>query len=126
MMNGLNLVSSRRKAMKLGAAGVAAMTVPASFTTPARAQVNEMYHWTRGPSTLPLLLTHDHPALKAEAEKLGVQIEFHGPTGIDIEAQNDILQQVAATKPAGIMFMPFGEGHNETINSVMAGGIPLY
>jgi ribose transport system substrate-binding protein len=62
---------------------------------------------------------------KAEAKRLGVEIQFHGPTGIDIQAENDILQQVAASGAAGVLFMPFGEGHNETINSVMKAGVPV-
>jgi ribose transport system substrate-binding protein len=32
---------------------------------------------------------------------------------------------VAASGAAGVLFMPFGEGHNETINKVMKDGVPV-
>ncbi len=84
-----------------------------------------VYWWIASLSTLPLFLSVDHPALEREAERLGVTIKFGGPETIDIAAENNILEQVAAQEPDGILFMPFGEGHNETINSVIAAGIPL-
>ena len=92
---------------------------------PAQAQEPEHYYWIASLSTVPLFLAHDYPALKAEAKRLGVSIDFAGPQNIDIEAQNNILQQIAAKKPAGVLFMPFGEGHNELINQVIADGVPL-
>ncbi len=91
----------------------------------AQDQDKERYYWIASLSTVPLFLAHDYPALRAEAERLGVSIEFAGPENIDIESQNNILQQIAASNPAGILFMPFGEGHNEIINQVIADGIPL-
>lgn len=85
----------------------------------------EQYVWIASLSTLPLFLAHDYPALKEEAARLGVDIEFSGPTNIDIESQNTILEQWIAKKPDGILFMPFGEGHNEIINKAIAEGIPV-
>lgn len=113
--------------MRLGirVMALAAAAATMAFAGGARAQEKETYHWIASLSTLPLFLTHDQPALKAEADRLGINIEFHGPTGIDIQAQNDILEQVAASGAAGVLFMPFGEGHNETINKVMKGGVPV-
>lgn len=85
----------------------------------------EQYVWIASLSTLPLFLSHDYPSLKEEANRLGVDISFAGPTTIDIESQNTILEQWIAKKPAGILFMPFGEGHNPIINKSMAEGVPI-
>jgi len=85
----------------------------------------EQYYWIASVSTIPLFLFHDYPTLKQEAESWGAEIFFQGPTNIDIEMQNMILEQVMAKKPAGILFMPFGEGHNSTINKCIDSGIPL-
>jgi len=85
----------------------------------------EQYYWIASVSTIPLFLFHDYPTLKQEAESWGAEIFFQGPTNIDIEMQNSILEQVMAKKPAGILFMPFGEGHNSTINKCIDSGIPL-
>ena len=89
------------------------------------AEEREQYVWIASISTLPLFLAHDYPALQEEAARLGVDIEFAGPTTIDIETQNTILEQWIAKEPDGILFMPFGEGHNEIINKAIAAGIPL-
>jgi len=85
----------------------------------------EQYVWIASLSTLPLFLSHDYPSLKEEAQRLGVDISFAGPTTIDIESQNTILEQWIAKKPAGILFMPFGEGHNAIIDKSIAEGVPL-
>jgi ribose transport system substrate-binding protein len=85
----------------------------------------EQYYWIASVSTLPLFLFHDYPTLKQEAESWGAEIHFQGPTNIDIELQNTILEQVMAKKPSGILFMPFGEGHNSTIDKCIDSGIPL-
>lgn len=105
--------------------GLAALFAGLVSLAPVRAAEPEQYYWIASLSTVPLFLAHDYPALKAEAKRLGVSIDFAGPENIDIEAQNNILQQIASKKPAGILFMPFGEGHNEIINQVLADGIPL-
>jgi len=85
----------------------------------------EQYYWIASVSTIPLFLFHDYPTLKQEAESWGAEIHFLGPTNIDIELQNTMLEQVMAKKPAGVLFMPFGEGHNSTINKCIEAGIPL-
>jgi len=91
----------------------------------SKAQEKEQYYWIASVSTIPLFLFHDYPTLKQEADRVGAEIHFLGPTTIDIEMQNNMLEQVMATKPAGVLFMPFGEGHNATIDKAMDQGIPL-
>ena len=90
----------------------------------ARAE-KEQYYWIASVSTIPLFLFHDYPTLKEEAESWGAEIHFLGPTNIDIELQNTMLEQIMAKKPNGVLFMPFGEGHNSTINKCIDSGIPL-
>ena len=96
-----------------------------SSLTVIAAPKKEQYVWIASLSSLPLFLTHDYPALKEEAARLGVNIAFAGPTTIDVESQNTILEQWIAKKPAGILFMPFGQGHNTIINKAINAGIPL-
>lgn len=94
-------------------------------TLPVFSQEKEQYYWIASVSTLPLFLTHDYPALKEEADRVGAEIHFMGPQNIDIEMQNNVLQQVMAKNPDGILFMPFGEGHNTVIDQVLDQGVPL-
>jgi len=100
-------------------------TLTIAFTMPAFSQGKEQYYWIASVSTLPLFLTHDYPALKEEADRVGAEIHFMGPQNIDIEMQNNVLQQVMAKNPNGILFMPFGEGHNTVIDQVIDQGVPL-
>ncbi len=85
----------------------------------------EQYYWIASFSTFPLFLLHDYPALKEEADYWGAEIHFLGPTALDIELQNTMLEQVMAKRPAGVLFMPFGEGHNTTIDKAMDQGVPI-
>ena len=85
----------------------------------------EQYYWIASFATHPLFLTHDYPALKQEADYWGAEIHFLGPPALDIETQNSMLEQTAAKKPNGILFMPFGEGHNVVIDQVIDRGIPV-
>jgi len=110
----------KRTSQILVALGLAAFGI-----TPAASQTGEKYYWIARLSTVPLFLAHDYPALKEEAKRLGVQIEFAGPENIEIEKENNVLQQVSTSGAAGVLFMPFGEGHNETINGVIRAGVPL-
>jgi ribose transport system substrate-binding protein len=100
-------------------------TLTIAFTMSAFSQEKEQYYWIASVSTLPLFLTHDYPALKEEADRVGAEIHFMGPQNIDIEMQNNVLQQVMAKNPNGILFMPFGEGHNTVIDQVIDQGVPL-
>ena len=93
--------------------------------TQANAAKKEQYYWIASLSTLPLFLFHDYPTLKEAADKVNAEFHFTGPTNIDIEMQNNILEQVMVKRPDGILFMPFGEGHNATIDKVIDSGIPL-
>ena len=93
--------------------------------TQANAAKKEQYYWIASLSTLPLFLFHDYPTLKEAADQVNAEFHFTGPTNIDIEMQNNILEQVMVKRPDGILFMPFGEGHNATIDKVIDSGIPL-
>jgi len=89
------------------------------------AETEEEYVWICSLSTFPLFLAHDYPALKQLAKELGVKITFAGPKEFDVEAQNAVLEQQIAIKPAGILFLSFGDVHNASINKVIDAGIPL-
>ena len=105
------------------AAETTAAETTAVETTAATPQ--EEYVWICSLSTYPLFLAHDYPALKQLAKELGVKITFSGPETFDVEAQNNVLEQQIAIKPAGILFLSFGDVHNASINKVIEAGIPL-
>ena len=116
----------KQKTLYLLVALVSVALLLSAFTVAgAKKEKKEDYYWIASLSTLPLFLAHDYPALKEEAERLGVDIHFLGPSSIDIARQNTILQQVLAKDPAGILFMPFGSGHNAVINEAIDQGVPL-
>jgi ribose transport system substrate-binding protein len=97
-------------------------------TKAAEAKVSgaqEEYVWICSLSTFPLFLAHDYPALKQLAKELGVKMTFSGPKEFDVEAQNTVLEQQIAIKPAGVLFLSFGDVHNASINKVISAGIPL-
>ena len=104
---------------------IATFAFSAGGSEAASGDAKEHYYWIASLSSLPLFLFHDYPTLKQEAEMWGADISFTGPTNIDIELQNTMLEQIMATQPDGILFMPFGEGHNSTIDNVIDSGIPL-
>jgi len=91
----------------------------------AAVEPEEEYVWIACLATLPLFLTHDYPALKQEAERLGVKITFAGPADLNIEVENNILEQTIARKPAGIVFMPFSPSSAPIINKALDAGIPI-
>jgi len=91
----------------------------------ATEEPQEEYVWIACLATLPLFVTHDYPALRQEAERLGVQITFAGPADMNIELENNILEQTIARKPAGIIFMPFSPSSAPIINKALDQGIPI-
>lgn len=103
---------------------VAFTSLSAAAAVPASSQ-NQQYVWIASLSTLPEFLAHDYPALKEQAARLGVKIAFAGPTTVDVNAENAVLNQWIAKKPAGILFMPFGEGSDAAIDKAIAAGIPV-
>ena len=68
--------------------------------------------------------------LQAEAlsEQLGVKvkIDYRAPASADVAEQNSVLEQAAATKPAGIALDPLDyEGNKAVIEEIEAQGIPV-
>jgi len=100
-------------------------TAEAQATKSKAAGGTEEYVWICSLSTFPLFLAHDYPVLKQLAKELGVKMTFTGPKDFDVEAQNNVLEQQIATRPAGILFLSFGDVHNASINKVVDAGIPL-
>lgn len=68
--------------------------------------------------------------LQADAlsEQLGVKVEidYRAPASADVAEQNTVLEQAAATKPAGIALDPLDyEGNKAVIEEIEAQGIPV-
>jgi ribose transport system substrate-binding protein len=59
------------------------------------------------------------------AAQLGVRFEFTGPVEFDAAAQANQVEQLIATKPAGIIVGSYDPSMTQTINKVVAAGIPV-
>ena len=59
------------------------------------------------------------------ADQLGVKFEFTGPVEYDSAAQAAQVEQLIATKPAGIIVGSYDPSMTQAINKAMAAGIPV-
>jgi len=63
---------------------------------------------------------------EAEAEKQGVQFSWQAPTTLDVASQTQLLQSVAATKPAGIIMSALdANAMVAPMKAVQDSGIPI-
>lgn len=73
---------------------------------------------------LPMYVDHDQKAFKAWAEKTGVKISILGPSEWDIPTQIQVIEQVIASRPAGLLINGTDPGIAASINKAVAAGIP--
>ncbi len=100
-------------------------TASSSDTSSTKANYsNETYYWISQNSTLPLFVAHDHPALKAAAKELGVNVKITGPTDIDLPAFISTINQVCAQHPAGVIVVGWDPSLTAAVNQCIAQSIP--
>lgn len=76
-------------------------------------------------TSLPLFVTHDQAAFKAWGKTKGVKVSIVGPAEWDVPAQVDAIEQVIATKPAGMLINGTDLGIANAINKAVEAGIPV-
>jgi ABC-type sugar transport system substrate-binding protein len=87
---------------------------------------NEEYVWLAPHSDLPLFVAHDHPALRAGGEELGVKTTVAGPSAIDIRALVGAIEQTVARKPAGMLVVGWDPSALVSpINRAIEAGVPV-
>jgi ABC-type sugar transport system substrate-binding protein len=87
---------------------------------------DEEYVWISAHANLPLFVAHDHPALRAAAEELGVRATIAGPEDVDVPGLVAAVEQVAARRPAGIMVVGWEPSALiAPIDAAVEAGIPV-
>jgi len=89
------------------------------------ANPNEEYVMVTTAASLPLFVTHDQAAFKAWGKFKGVKVSIVGPAEWDIPAQVEAIEQVIATKPAGMLINGTDLGIANAINKAVEAGIPV-
>ncbi|MGQ9616458.1 MAG: substrate-binding domain-containing protein [Spirochaetota bacterium] len=85
---------------------------------------NETYVWIGAVVEIPYFIDH-RLGLEAAGQELGVKTRFLGPSGYDMSAMIDTIEQVIAQKPAGIEVIGFVEELAPVINKAIDAGIPV-
>lgn len=88
------------------------------------ANPNEEYVMVTTAASLPLFVTHDQAAFKAWGKARGVKVSIVGPSEWDIPGQVEAIEQVIATKPAGMLINGTDLGIANAINKAVEAGIP--
>jgi ribose transport system substrate-binding protein len=85
---------------------------------------DEEYVMVTTAASLPLYVTHDQAAFKAWGKARGVRVSIVGPTEWDIPGQVEAIEQVIATRPAGMLINGTDPGIAGAINKAVEAGIP--
>jgi ABC-type sugar transport system substrate-binding protein len=88
------------------------------------ASPNEEYVMVTTASSLPLYVTHDQAAFLAWGKHHNVKVSIVGPSDWDIPGQVEAIEQVIASKPAGMLINGTDLGIATAINKAVAAGIP--
>jgi ribose/xylose/arabinose/galactoside ABC-type transport system permease subunit/ABC-type sugar transport system substrate-binding protein len=88
------------------------------------ASPNEEYVMVTTASSLPLYVVHDQAAFKAWGQARGVKVSIVGPSDWDISGQIEALEQVIASRPAGLLVNGTDLGLATAINKAVDAGIP--
>ena len=85
---------------------------------------NEEYVMVTTAVNLPLYVNHDQAAFKRWGEQKGVQTAVLGPPDWNVPAQIATIEQVIATRPAGLLINGTDPGIAQAINQAVEAGIP--
>jgi ribose transport system substrate-binding protein len=84
----------------------------------------EEYVMVTTAASLPLYVSHDQAAFRAWGAARGVKVSIVGPTEWDIPGQVEAIEQVIATRPAGMLINGTDPGIANAINKAVEAGIP--
>lgn len=73
---------------------------------------------------MPMYVNHDQAAFKRWGESKGVRISILGPAEWDVPAQIETIEQVIASRPAGLLINGTDPGIAQAINKAVDAGIP--
>lgn len=88
------------------------------------ADANEEYVMVTTASSLPLYVRHDQAAFKEWGKARGVRVSIVGPTDWDIPGQVEAIEQVIATRPAGMLINGTDPGIATAVSKAYDAGIP--
>ena len=83
-----------------------------------------VYNWIGAVVEIPYFIDH-RIGVELGAKTVGADSRFLGPTGYDIPAMIDTIEQAIVQKPAGIEIIGFVEELAPVINKAMDAGIPV-
>ena len=84
----------------------------------------ETYVWIGAVVEIPYFIDH-RAGIEAAGKELGVETKFLGPTGYDMSAMVNTIEQAIAENPAGIEIIGFVEELAPAINKAIEAGIPV-
>ena len=93
--------------------------------TEEKADSNEEYVLVSVQTTMPLFMDHEYKAFEAWGKARGVKTSIVGPTEWDVAEQVTSLEQVIASKPAGILCNGSDPQIAVAVNSAVKAGIPI-
>jgi ABC-type sugar transport system substrate-binding protein len=73
---------------------------------------------------MPMYVNHDQAAFRKWGEQMGVKVSVLGPAEWDVPAQIETIEQVIATRPAGLLINGTDPGIARAINKAVEAGIP--
>jgi ABC-type sugar transport system substrate-binding protein len=85
---------------------------------------NEEYVMVTTAINMPMYVNHDQAAFKKWGKKMGVKVSVLGPAEWDVPVQIETIEQVIATRPAGLLINGTDPGIAQAINKAVAAGIP--
>jgi len=86
--------------------------------------VKKVFAWIGAVVEIPYFIDH-RAGIEAAGKELGVETKFLGPTGYDMGAMVNTIEQAIAENPAGIEIIGFVEELAPAINKAIEAGIPV-
>jgi ABC-type sugar transport system substrate-binding protein len=93
-------------------------------TEESKINLNEEYVMVTTAINMPMYVNHDQAAFKKWGKKMGVKVSVLGPAEWDVPVQIETIEQVIATRPAGLLINGTDPGIAQAINKAVAAGIP--
>jgi len=103
---------------------LALMLMPAGLVPAAPTAPDRTYVWVGAVTEIPYFIDH-RVGIELGGLSVGAKTRFLGPTGYDMAAMINTIEQVIAQKPAGIEVIGFVEELAPVINKAIAAGIPV-
>ncbi len=85
---------------------------------------NEEYVMITTAINMPMYVNHDQAAFRRWGEQMGVKVSILGPAEWDVPAQIETIEQVIASRPAGLLINGTDPGIAQAINKAVEAGIP--